>query len=89
MLKNILKNQKIIDSTKKLKDLCKRFDTELVQRSKLKREKSDEISIPNYRELLQTKKFSNFSTCNCDKSSSHNKNHHHHHHHHHNSSSKS
>lgn len=37
------------------------------------------IEIPNYRQLLQTTKFSKFTTCTCDQPS-HKKHHHHHDH---------
>jgi hypothetical protein len=56
-------------ATDRLKDLCNKFDYELVQRSqRLKGNQQNEI--PDYRKLIHTKTFSKFSRCTCGHSNS-------------------
>lgn len=57
----------------KLKELCDKFQTDVIDRSRIAREKqnlpSESVKIPDYRQLVQTKKFEKFSKCTCDHSS--------------------
>ena len=60
----------MIKATSKLVDLCTRFDQEIISRSRKAREKAnlppETTQIPNYRQLLLSKKFDNFTRCTCD-----------------------
>ena len=63
-------NPKIFKSTGRLDELCGKFDSSVVQRSKKIREKqnisSELTKIPDYRQLLMTNKFDKFTRCKCD-----------------------
>ena len=60
----------MIKATSKLSDLCTRFDDEILARSRKAREKAnlppESTQIPNYRQLLLSKKFDKFTRCTCD-----------------------
>lgn len=60
----------MIKASKQLIDLCNKFENEIINRSKIAREKAniptEKTKIPNYRELLLTKTFDKFSRCTCD-----------------------
>ena len=53
-------------------ELCTKFEADILARSKLVREKEnlspDLTKIPDYRQLLLTKKFDKFTRCTCDQS---------------------
>lgn len=59
-------------ATDKLNDLCTRFENDILVRSSEARRKAnlppEAVQIPNYRQLLLTKQFSNYSRCTCDHS---------------------
>ena len=69
----ITKNTRIFRATSKLTDLCNKFEQTLIMRSAEARKKAnlpiEATQIPNYRQLLLTKHFSQFSRCTCDHSS--------------------
>lgn len=50
-------------------ELCQQFEADVMTRSKKAREKLNlpAHEIPDYRKLLMTKKFENYSRCTCDK----------------------
>lgn len=60
-------NARLSYATDRLKDLCSKFDYELVQRTQRLRG-NQQIEIPDYRKLIHTKKFSKFSRCTCGQS---------------------
>ena len=76
VIKNIFlfkkKNPKIVKASGKLKELCEKFEKDIIGRSKAAREKAnlppEATRIPDYRQLLRTSKFDNFTRCTCDES---------------------
>ena len=52
--------------------MCEQFETDIFARSRLAREKAnipiESTKIPDYRQLLLTKKFAKFTRCTCDHS---------------------
>ena len=68
----LFKNLKKVNASTKLVELCTKFETDILARSKLVREKEnlspDLTKIPDYRQLLLTKKFDKFTRCTCDQS---------------------
>jgi hypothetical protein len=63
-----VENAKLVDGSDRLKSLCTEFESKVIGRSKRIRDQNpcESSSIPDYRKLLQTEKFSNFTTCTCD-----------------------
>ncbi len=61
-------------SSVKLIELCEKFEKNIIKRSSEARKKRnlpiESIEIPDYRKLVMTKKFSNYSRCTCDHSKS-------------------
>jgi hypothetical protein len=64
---------KKVNASAKLVDLCSKFESDILSRSRVAREKenlsSELTKIPDYRQLLLTKKFDKFTRCTCDQSS--------------------
>ena len=64
------KNPKLIKSSAKLNELCTQFEDSLIARSRQARQKANRpieaTQIPDYRKLLFTKKFDNYTRCTCD-----------------------
>lgn len=57
-------------ATEKLIELCEKFEKEVIDRARLARERAnlpkEATQIPDYRQLLLTKKFAKFQRCTCD-----------------------
>ena len=67
---------KITKGTSKLNELCDRFKHDIIDRSRRAREREnlppESTKIPDYRQLIQTKKFDKFTRCTCDQPTNHN-----------------
>jgi ribonuclease-3 len=61
---------KLTTGTSKLDELCDRFKHDIIERSRRAREREnlppESTKIPDYRQLIQTKKFDKFTRCTCD-----------------------
>lgn len=59
-----------MQATEKLAELCDRFEEDVIGRARRARERAnlpqEATQIPDYRQLLLTKKFAKFSRCTCD-----------------------